>query len=224
MARLSETEVADFARSVGSSIPVGFFVGTALKESGYDPNNISTDYYPDGSVKKISYGLYQISDEGGLESQAVNMYGGINAMLEPTAASGAFAFICETRLAEILNAAGLSAPTRDAYLYLAWAHNYGQPTILKSISQYGMDWEAAKIRNASLTHFTTKLVKYAETIYSFVEKYGSGAQSVEPESGGEDVAAGAVALGSCTDADQVMVFVMLFALYWFWKAWRGEPT
>jgi hypothetical protein len=151
-----------------SSLPVEFMVVMAQNETGDKPaiNQEDTDYYADGSVKKETFGIYQLTES---ERNAAGEYGA--DLLDPTVNVRVFSTIMERHLATIMETENkrrdglgierLTEPTIDVYRYLAWSHNNGIGAVTKSIAKYGLDWDALKARPQN-EYMTGRLIPYAE--------------------------------------------------------------
>lgn len=161
---LSRDEVASLAASV-SALPAGYFVAMASNETGRSPNQRDIDFNTDGSQRAVTFGLFQIGAE---ELSDYGVGGDVMALLDAGQSVRAFSIISSSRLAQIRQAAP-NASDRDQFAYLAWSHNYGISTVLKSISKYGCDWEVAKERNINNDHFTGRLVPYVERVLDAID-------------------------------------------------------
>ena len=175
---IDEGELVQVVRRYNRRMPVGFYVGSAMRESGviqrsglklYVTNEHDTDYKDDGS-QYDSYGLFQLSKKE--VGRSLNLPTLFN-MIDPETQCEAFTVVMEAHLDKILGAASLDSPTYDTWCYLAWAHNAGVGQPVKSIGSYGLDWEALKVRNARENpagYVTKKLVPYAEYIRKEIDR------------------------------------------------------
>lgn len=164
-ARLDQATVTSLVQANTYGIPITWFVDIIERETNFAWNEVDTDYDAAGNARALkTYGLCQLnSDEFG---QALSLLavagiatGTPSDACDPATNIAAFCRVSNIRLGEIdaavalyatangATAAGGSPSDYDRYAYLAWAHNFGLPTVLRSIASYGCDWTATCARN-----------------------------------------------------------------------------
>jgi hypothetical protein len=157
-------------------IPVGWFVGMAEREIGgrnvggpFKWNEVAADFNEDGSSKGgDTYGLFQVRKSAFAASLSLGALSD-SAACDPATNAGAF---CR-RMNANLSAIRLAAPNAsefDVWCYLAWSHNAGLGDALRSIANYGLDWDAAKSRPQN-DWFLDRLIPYAEHIATRATDY-----------------------------------------------------
>ncbi len=176
---LDASEVEAAVRANTSVVPVGFFVGMIERESGGKWNEVDTDYDEAGEPRTglDTYGLCQVRKSEFLRALSLGAVSD-EAACDPATNLQAFSNLMGTNLAAI-RAASPDALDFDVWCYLAWSHNAGLGSALKSIATYGLDWEAAKARPQN-AWFTTRLIPYAEHIANRVGDF----TSYDPQTGG----------------------------------------
>jgi hypothetical protein len=137
--RVTPQEVADAWR-LRSPIDPRYIIATADHESSFTVNEIDTE--PNGFV---SIGIFQLSQDeavsAGLPNADLMTLEGSCDVMAKTAAR---------RLANIMSAANLTAPTTDCWFYLALCHNQGWGACHKTICAHGLDAAAWTARNPQL--------------------------------------------------------------------------
>ena len=137
--RVTPQEVADAWR-LRSSIPAQYIVGTADHETDFTINERDTE--PNGY---ISIGIFQLSQD---EAASIGLPNANLLTLEDSC--DVMAKIADKRMALILSAANLTAPTPDCWFYLALCHNQGWGACHKTICAHGLDAAAWTARNPQL--------------------------------------------------------------------------
>lgn len=138
----SKAEVAALVQAAGTAIPLPYYYGTVKHESGYCWNERDTE---DSGFQ--SWGLFQIG-----QAEADDAGYGSYDLLSPEVNAKVMAYLAERNRASLRELLGLSPDQldpRDMGAYLSIAHNQGLGAARKTVSEYGMDWEAYKARNGS---------------------------------------------------------------------------
>lgn len=154
--RLDSATISSLCQANTYGIPVAWFVSIIARETNGAWNEVDTDYDAAGNPRALkTYGLCQLNAEEfakALSPLAVASIaaGSPDSACDPATNVAAFARIMNQNLASIdaaCTAAGSTPGDYDRFAYLAWSHNFGLPTVLKSIANYGCDWNACKARN-----------------------------------------------------------------------------
>ena len=134
-------EVIRVASLLPSSISMRFLIGSAQHETNFALNEVDTE-----ETGFQTFGLFQLSKDEAKEM------GNPNAdLLDLYTSVRIFCRLMEKRLESIIKAANLIAPyPNDIWAYLALCHNQGKAACLKTIKNYGLNWEAYKNRNPKL--------------------------------------------------------------------------
>lgn len=176
--RLTEADVVALARAHTFGLPVGFFVGMALRESGYCTNEIDTDYDEDGNPRpNKTYGLLMINRAEA--AGALNLIEAVDPSLlaDPAKNLAVGATIFARYKAALELAAGTrgDSPYTDDEMaaYVAIAHNIGigipggSKGMVPSVLRSGIDWADFKSRNPSMS----RQASYGDTVIDYVRKY-----------------------------------------------------
>lgn len=144
-------------------IPPQFAVASAEQESGHTINEIDEEPPDEHGISYISKGIFQLSD-----GEAAHVGHASADLLTLEGASLVFALLQEERLAILLSAAGLDAPTPDIYGFLSVAHNQGVGAARETIIKHGASWSAYKSRNisaaeAAVAVATPETIEHART-------------------------------------------------------------
>lgn len=126
-------------------IPPQYAVASAQHEANFAVNERDHETPDEHGNVYVSDGIYQLAQE---EAAHVGMPHA--NLLDLVEASRVFARLQEERLAAIMRAAKITAPTADCFAYCALAHNEGTHAALKSIAAHGLDWAAWVARNPAL--------------------------------------------------------------------------
>ena len=143
---LTPYTVECFARAVAVEFDPKYFVGTAEKETNFAANEIDTE--DSGFVSK---GLYQISEE---ENRAANGVRTVE-LLDPIQSTATFYRLTLARFKRCQAAGFIRFP--DIYAYLGICHNEGDGAGPRSISKWGCDWLAYKIRNMEAAELAVRV-------------------------------------------------------------------
>jgi hypothetical protein len=165
--RVSADDVIASARANSSGrIPMQHFLGSAQHESDLTVNERTAE----GNGQN-SDGLYQLNF-----GEAVRALRPDANLLDIDDNTLVFATLADARLTKCVGAAndynaanGLAALDEtnlppDIWAYVAIAHNQGDAAAVKSISTYGLDWNAYQSRNASVQGVAEHLSYYADAI------------------------------------------------------------
>lgn len=169
----------DIAAAVGpyTALPPGFFVGMAERETGSASNECDIDYNADGSVKARTYGLFQLSRGDAIAAGDLAAAADPTLLCEVDRACRVVASVMADYRDAICIAAGVGAhdgyhgaPPAAVLWYMAWAHNNGLPTVLRSIASYNLDVDALKARPQN-DYVVSKLIPYADTIVASCDEF-----------------------------------------------------
>jgi hypothetical protein len=214
---LSTDEIVRLVRENTSGVPVGFFVGTIERESGGKWNQIDLDYDKDTGEAKIgeeTYGLCMVRKSELVRALSLGAVSDA-AALDPATNLSAFSRVMNTNMAKLSAAAGArgESPSEfDLMCYMAWAHNAGIGSAVRSVSAYGLDWNAAKARPQN-AWFTSRLIPYAEHIARRCADFTSVTDA------GEHVAE----QGTGTDTGGLRVAVLLAGAWLAYRWFAGLP-
>lgn len=187
--RLSDDDVLAIARRSTFGLPIGFFLGMAIRESGKATNEIDTDYDADGNPRSAkTYGLLQITqseaaaalslaavDTDQLLDPDTNLYVGASTFDAYSAALAAAGFAA--------GAGGLPYVEDDVRKYVALAHNIGIGSATRSVATYGLDWSALVARPQK-DLFRQRQIPYCESIEKYSMQYpdiGTSSSSILPK-------------------------------------------
>ena len=136
MARVYATpsQVAEaVSRYSSGSIPVGYYIGTADHEGGFEVTNVYPEKDAAGNFLRNSYGLFQVDDE---EAGQVGLSGA--ACVDPVSgldnSARVFVHVSEQRFQDIISNFTLTEPF--VWVVLAAYHNMGRAGAFK-IAQTG---------------------------------------------------------------------------------------
>lgn len=145
--KVTEAEVIASLQRVGTEIPVAYYLGTALHESGFDLDTVTIE---NGGASPTSYGLYQVNYD---EMAKAGVSGDI---LDLDTNTRVMVYLAERNRNAIRAAVGLSGSDpdpRDMGGYLAVAHNQGIGAALQTIASYPtgdptyLGWDEYQQRN-----------------------------------------------------------------------------
>ncbi len=153
--RASADDVAAAWQRFTSRIPVQYALGTAKHESSFATNEIDTE--DSGFVSK---GIFQVSD-----GEAATVAPQSVDLTDLVTSCRIFAALSEKRLDAIIAAANLNESDLpdDVWPYLVIAHNQGLGAAEKTISLYGLNWNAYKLRNAN-TDLGQRTARYGDDV------------------------------------------------------------
>lgn len=172
--QLTEDQVVALARQHTFGLPVGFFVGMALRESAFTANQVDTDYDSEGNPRPAkTYGLLMLRRDEAAKALGIAETLAPEAMLVDPATNLAIGAQVFARYQSALElAAGQRGDSpyygEEMAAYVGLAHNWGLARQVRSVLSHGIDWATFAARNATEW---PRQVRYGNTIIDYVRKY-----------------------------------------------------
>lgn len=174
---LDESDVVALAQANTYGLPVGCFVGIANKESGYQPNLVSTDLDKNGNPRLLkTYGLLQLNftDAGKALKLVKTMQFAVSpeSLVDPVINMQVGAAVFNVYANELRAAAathGGVPSDADLCAYVGLVHNWGfSLNTLPGIVAHGLDTDAFATRNAGLHD---RQVAYMAQVFASTQQY-----------------------------------------------------
>lgn len=172
-------QVIEFVTPLYKTVPPGFFLGVALRECSHDgkmcANMVCTDFDEHGRPRPLlTYGILQINTDELKEAIALGNTNSPDANLCDEMVNLAVGVtLFEKKASEIASAGKICGITLDVLRYTAWGWNAGMSEPLKSISRFGLDWDALCNRdeNKKSPYMSQRMIPYANEVAEMSLKY-----------------------------------------------------